>query len=674
MNQSCVIRLLPCSCVALVLLSCFVAPAGAELGPILITNPEIDYPPPRFETGDVPAGEFTGTRQTIGTERLQSAGTSLAEIAAAESGVQFRQSGGLGSFSTVSLRGSSAQQVNVYLDGVLLNEAAGGGVNFSDIELLEAQQVDIYRGSVPVQLGDSAIGGAINIISRRAGDVGRPRFLAEGGSFSTRRLAAAWDGPVQRWYTNRLVASFSHRASDNDFGFDFDNRTPLNPDDDSRQRRNNSQSQTTSALLKTGHDLSLTRKLDAAVQWFERDQGIANLANSAAANTQLLTSNLQFRATLRNRPDSAGRSSLWDFSAASKVEEFDDRNSQIGLASQRILTATEVLGLKYYREKVSADGSLATTIKWRNEQLDSEDLLERNASTRARRNRLDLASQYTRFFNAGAGTATAGFFASAIADDYVVLARNGLRRDYTDLLFAPQLGVSHGLGRHYTLRLNLSAQERVPTFFELFGSQGLFEGNPALEIEQSINLEAGLQWSRSFARLKDLELGAVLFSGRRRNLISNVFDARGVGRSENISRAAVSGVELDASAALDNGFSIESNLTLQSAENRSAISGFTGRQLPGEARLDGQLGLRWQRKRWLIDYQYRIRFDSFYDSSNLLPAADQRVHSLALSYRRSHWRLKWSLNNLSDQNFEDFNGFPKPGRAVFVSFIYQPKK
>ncbi len=644
----------------------------AQIGPILITPLE-QNDRPEFATGDVPAGEFTGTRQTINTERLQSAGTSLAEIAAAESGVQFRQSGGLGSFSTVSLRGSSAQQVNVYLDGVLLNEAAGGGVNFSDIELLDAQQVDIYRGSVPVQLGDSAIGGAINITSRRAGDVASSRFLAESGSFSSRRLAAAWDGPVQHWRTNRLVTSFSHRASDNDFGFDFDNRTPLNPDDDSRQRRNNSQSMTTSALLKTGHDLSPTRKLDAALQWFDREQGIANPGNSSAA-TQLLTSNFQFRATLRNQPDSAGRSSLWDFNVGTKDEEFDDSNSQIGLASQRILTETEVLGAKYYREKVTDSSTFATTFKWRNEQLFSEDLLDRNASTRARRNRLDLASQYTRFFNAGAGTATLGFFASAIADDFTVLAQNGLERDFTDFLFAPQLGFSHLLGRDFVFRANVSGQERIPTFFELFGSQGLFEGNPALEVERAINFETGLQWSRSFTRLKDVELGAVLFLGRRNNLISNVFDARGVGRSENISRAEVSGVELDASASLDNGLSISSNLTFQDAVNRSSISGFTGRQLPGEARLDGQVGLRWQRNRWIASYEYRIRLDSFYDSSNLLPAADQQVHSLAVSYQTNRWRVKLSLNNLTDENFEDFNGFPKPGRAAFLSFIYQPKK
>ena len=659
--------------VALVLALCAPAGARAQIGPILITPLE-QNDRPEFETGDVPAGEYTGTRQTISTERLQSAGTSLAEIAAAESGVQFRQSGGLGSFSTVSLRGSSAQQVNVYLDGVLLNEAAGGGVNFSDIELLDAQQVDIYRGSVPVQLGDSAIGGAINITSRRAGDVASSRFLAEGGSFSSRRLAAAWDGPVQRWHTNRLVTSFSHRASDNDFGFDFDNRTPLNPDDDSRQRRNNSQSMTTSALLKTGHDLSPGRKLDAALQWFDREQGIANLTNSSVATTQLLTSNFQFRATLRNQPDSAGRSSLWDFSAGTKDEEFDDRNSQIGLASQRILTETEVLGAKYYREKVTDSGTFATTFKWRNEQLFSGDLLDRNASTRARRNRLDLASQYTRFFNAGAGTATLGFFASAIADDFTVLAQNGLERDFTDFLFAPQLGVSHSIGRNFMLRANISGQERIPTFFELFGSQGLFEGNPALKVERAINVETGLQWSRSFTRLKDVELGAVLFAGQRDNLISNVFDARGVGRSENISRAEVSGVELNAAAALENGLSMNSNLTFQNAENRSSISGFTGRQLPGEARLDGQIGMRWQHNRWIASYEYRIRLDSFYDSSNLLPAADQQVHSLSASYQTNRWRVKLSLNNLTDENFEDFNGFPKPGRAAFLSFIYQPKK
>ena len=134
--------------------------ASAQIGTIVITDDDANEEGDQssassgvpFEIGDTATGEFTGFREVIEKEQLQQAGSSLAEVVAVESGVQFRQSGGLGSQSSVSLRGSSAEQVNVYVDGILLNEASGGGVNFSDIELLQAEKVEIYKGTVPVSL------------------------------------------------------------------------------------------------------------------------------------------------------------------------------------------------------------------------------------------------------------------------------------------------------------------------------------------------------------------------------------------------------------------------------------------------------------------------------------------------------------------------------------------
>ncbi|MBN64178.1 MAG: hypothetical protein CME20_22695 [Gemmatimonadetes bacterium] len=52
--------------------------------------------------------------------------TNLADTLRDQTGVQIRQSGGLGSNSAVSIRGSSSKQVQVYLDGMLLNDLAPG--------------------------------------------------------------------------------------------------------------------------------------------------------------------------------------------------------------------------------------------------------------------------------------------------------------------------------------------------------------------------------------------------------------------------------------------------------------------------------------------------------------------------------------------------------------------
>jgi len=175
-------------------------PLHAQIGTIVITGEEEQESTGdtgnSFEIGDTATGEHTGFLEVIEKDQLQQAGSSLAEVVAAESGVQFRQSGGQGTFSSVSLRGSSAEQVNVYLDGILLNEASGGGVNFSDIELLQAEKVEVYKGTVPVQLGNSAIGGAVNITTKRAGGAPVASALAGFGSFGSSRFSAAFRAPV----------------------------------------------------------------------------------------------------------------------------------------------------------------------------------------------------------------------------------------------------------------------------------------------------------------------------------------------------------------------------------------------------------------------------------------------------------------------------------------------
>ena len=67
--------------------------------------------------------------------------------------------GGLGQFSTVSIRGSSAEQVLVLLDGVRLNTGGGGSVDFSTIPLDSIERIEVIRGGGTTLYGSDAIGG-----------------------------------------------------------------------------------------------------------------------------------------------------------------------------------------------------------------------------------------------------------------------------------------------------------------------------------------------------------------------------------------------------------------------------------------------------------------------------------------------------------------------------------
>ena len=66
-----------------------------------------------------------------------------------------RRLGGLGSFSSVSIRGSSARQSTMYIDGIPLNPEGLSAINLSELPLHAFQQIDVYRSQPPLSLLDN---------------------------------------------------------------------------------------------------------------------------------------------------------------------------------------------------------------------------------------------------------------------------------------------------------------------------------------------------------------------------------------------------------------------------------------------------------------------------------------------------------------------------------------
>ena len=61
----------------------------------------------------------------------------------------------------------------------------------------------------------------------------------------------------------------------------------------------------------------------------------------------------------------------------------------------------------------------------------------------------------------------------------------------------------------------------------------------------------------------------------------------------------------------------------------------------------------------------------YYDTANLLPAADREEFNLGLSRDWRDWTIALEGRNLQDNQYEDFNGFPLPGRAVYLTARYR---
>ena len=115
------------------------------------------------------------------------------------SSVRIREEGGMGSNYNFSLNGFSGNQVKFFLDGIPMDNF-GSSFNLANISANMAERVEVYKGVLPVNLGADALGGAVNIVSRR--DANYLDATYSFGSFNTHKVS------VNGAYTHRSTSLY----------------------------------------------------------------------------------------------------------------------------------------------------------------------------------------------------------------------------------------------------------------------------------------------------------------------------------------------------------------------------------------------------------------------------------------------------------------------------------
>src|SRR5690606_34972107 len=137
----------------------------------------------------------------------------LAELMNRSPGVRIRQTGGLGNAVDVSINGFQGNAVQYFRDGIPLEYLGGGyGINNVPINLLE--RAEVYKGVVPVSLGGDALGGAVNLVTRK--HVGSMLDVSyEAASFNTHIAnLSAYHLSESGWFAG--IDAF-YNYSDNDY-------------------------------------------------------------------------------------------------------------------------------------------------------------------------------------------------------------------------------------------------------------------------------------------------------------------------------------------------------------------------------------------------------------------------------------------------------------------------
>ncbi len=601
----------------------------------------------------------------------------VAQVLAETVGVQVRSFGGLGDFSTVSIRGSTAAQVQIYLDSVPLTRARSGTVNLAHLPLDPLESIEVYRGTTPISVGASALGGVVQLVTRDPGE--RPTFslLTGGGSFGTRK--ASMTGSAGDGDTGWLVST-TYFGSEGDFPYPDDNGTPLNPHDDAEKRRESNAFNWGDAIFKVVQEVSPETQLVALAEVFSNAEQVAGLGSLDRPTGASLFDLRQLDYLRLDMADVAGTgiasdATLW---FVYEQERFDDPLGRVGLGVQDTNNRNFAPGFALHGARQEAIHLLEARMDLSGEIfLPRDDARPSPVGPTQSRFLLDLAAGDTLALLDDALLLDAQARFELAADDFAgdpaalrplpIEPKGG-----TFDLFTPRLGASWQTAEGLWLKANAGRYGRVPTFTELFGNRGTVIGNPALVPEEGINVDAGLEarlWDVGF--IEALHLEPVFFWRDVDDLILLRRNSQSAATFVNIGRAEITGVEIAGSAAAEWGTRLVVAWTWQDARNHTGAR--DGRQLPGLAQSSGYVRLD-QAIGPVLPY-YELTFDSgnFLDEDNFLEVAPRQIHTVGMEWSLPGQGLTFTVEvaNLTDDQVADVAGFPLPGLSVLGTLAWR---
>lgn len=103
----------------------------------------------------------------IDAQKLRTVNSNAADILAKVSGVKMRETGGVGAEAQINLNGFTGKHVRTFIDGVPMN-AANASFQINNIPAEMIERIEIYKGVVPVAFGSDALGGAVNVVTRKS--------------------------------------------------------------------------------------------------------------------------------------------------------------------------------------------------------------------------------------------------------------------------------------------------------------------------------------------------------------------------------------------------------------------------------------------------------------------------------------------------------------------------
>lgn len=603
---------------------------------------------------------------------------SLADMLQRAAGLHVVRTGGMGDYTGVSVWGSSENQVNVYVDGVLQNQANDGSMFLGDWDLSRVERVEVFKGLAPDNLAGSPMGGAINIITRSGGPGAVARGAVGVGSFGTLRANGSAEFRKAGWH-GRVEAA--RNQADGDFIYYDDNGTEFkpgrNPDgaerlsegDLTRKVRRNNAHGFTEIAASAGYSAGawdLGVQADATRLHKQIPSPDPNVDSTVRVETFRDSDRLFARGFGHwTGPRLEGS---FDLSGSLQGDAYLDRDGVVGVGNDDDHNSySQLIGTVWARAGLAEGFTLAALGSYgisgyvfTDRMLDIE---------YPRFNRYTGEGKLTPVYSRGRHTLEGILAATVTLEE-----QNGEGvRAFNSSLVPGEDWDSHWslrLGYQYRIRegMWLSAQGgssyRIPTFLERFGDRGTIVASAGLRPEAGATGSAGLH-----AEGRGLGADLQVFATEGRRLITLLQNSQHVMVYRNTDATRVFGVESRLTAAPRPWTHTALDMTLQKAV---AVSSGSGEKLVPYKPLS-QVSLRQSlmHRGWTLSATGYYQGLAYPNPSNEASLFDSYSHNTEwqsrcdadLSWRAKRLLLAAGVRNLFDQRLFDYFNYPLPGRS-----------
>ena len=567
---------------------------------------------------------------TINEEEIERAGSSsLTDLLQRQPGIEIYNSGGQGKVSSLHIRGSESDHVVVLIDGLRVNQITSGLTAFENIPLSQIEKIEIVRGASSSLYGAGAIGGVIQIFTKKGVSGFKPYAAVGYGRYGTRTaqagIRAGNDSTNYALNVSSLTTDgFSAYKTNNPIFNDKDGYNNLSLSGSINHKFNQDNSIGLNFIKSNGNN-----------KYYNKYE--TNFVNNKnKMDTQVICINFSNKVTNDWQSDLKIGQSIYkynDYDGANWTPNNSKQNQLSWLNNITLPLGSLIVGYDFNRETINK--SLGYDKSERNNSGYMVGyLLNRDNHNLQLNYRVDDNSAYGKF-NTG------------------------------------NIGYGYTLNKQWNISSLYGTAFRAPNFMDLYypgyTDDGIYyaQSNPNLKPEESKNIEASLRYQKDVDKFS-----ATIFQ----NKIDNFIQLDLLGIPQNTEKAKFEGLTFNGSTFIDH-IQLFGNITFQSTKNE-----VTNERLLRRAQNYGNAGLNYYFSQWNLGAEITAQGTKKEIATEIPGYA---LINLVADYKiNNSMKLNCRLNNVLNKDYAlAYEGNPKttgfayqtPGTSFFVNLRYEPE-